>query len=162
LFLEFLTWLEASALGEFMRESGRWTYAITNLIHVFGIALLFGAIAVLDLRLLGGWRRIPIAALRTPLVPVAATGLLIAFASGVGLMATQATEYIGNPFLLIKFGALALGLLNIAVLRVGRFWPAAEAAEASAAGRLRLASAALFSLACWITVISAGRMIGYW
>ena len=160
--VEFLAWLEASALGEFMRESGRWTYGITNLIHVFGIALLFGAIMTLDLRLLGAWRRIPIGALRTPLVPVAATGLVLALFSGVGLMATQATEYVGNPFLLIKFGAIALGLINIAVLRVGRFWPAAEAAEASAAGRLRLASAGMFSLACWITAISAGRMIGYW
>jgi hypothetical protein len=160
--LEFLAWLEASPLGEFMRESGRWTYGITNLLHVFGIALLFGAIAVMDLRLLGAWRRIPIASLRTPLIPVAATGLIVAFVSGVGLLATQATEYIGNPFLLIKFGALALGLLNIAGLRAAGFWTHAQEAETTPAGRMRLTAAGAVSLACWITVVSAGRMIGYW
>jgi hypothetical protein len=159
---EFLTWLEASALGEFMRESGRWTYGITNLIHVFGIALLFGSIATLDLRLLGVWRQIPISHLRRPLVLMAATGISTALLSGIGLLATQATEYVRNPFLFIKFGAIALGLINIAALRAGGFWSAAERADATASGRTKLALAGAASLACWITAVSAGRMIAYW
>jgi hypothetical protein len=160
--LEFLAWLEASVIGEFMRESGRWTYGITNLIHIFGIALLFGAIFVMDLRLLSAWRRIPIASLSTPLIPVAATGIIVALTSGVFLLATQATEYIGNPFLLIKFAAIGLGLINIAALRRGGFWAKAETLEASATGRVRLALAGTISLSCWIAAITAGRMIGYW
>ena len=51
-----MTWLEMSALGVAMRETGVWTYALVNLGHIFGISLLFGAIVVLDLRLLGFWR----------------------------------------------------------------------------------------------------------
>jgi len=49
----------ASALGHFMRESGPWTYAIVNLAHILGIAALFGAVLIIDLRLLGVWRRTP-------------------------------------------------------------------------------------------------------
>jgi hypothetical protein len=160
--LEFLAWLEASALGEFMRESGRWTYGITNLIHVFGIALLFGAIAVMDLRLLGAWRSVPIAALRRPLVPTAAAGVVVALLSGVCLLSAQATEYVGNPFLLIKFGAIALGLANIALLRARGFWSKVADAEATSSGRMKIGVAGAISLACWITVVSAGRMIAYW
>ena len=58
-----MVWLQASALGHFMRESGPWTYAIVNLAHILGIASLFGAIVILDLRLIGVWRRIPLSAL---------------------------------------------------------------------------------------------------
>ena len=160
--LEVLAWLEASALGEFVRESGRWTYGIVNLVHVFGIALLFGGIAVLDLRLLGAWRRIPISALATPALPIAGTGLVLALMSGVLLLSAQATEYVSNPFLYIKFAAIALGILNIAALHIGGVWRAIENASTSPRGRARLAIAGAASLACWITTISAGRMIAYW
>ena len=49
---EFAAWLQASALGHLMRDSGPWTYAIVNLAHIFGIATLFGAILILSI--LGG------------------------------------------------------------------------------------------------------------
>ena len=61
--LEFLAWLEATALGDFIRETGRWTYGLTNLVHVLGIALLFGAITILALPLVGVWRKIPMSAI---------------------------------------------------------------------------------------------------
>jgi hypothetical protein len=52
-----LAWLHESALGTFIRDSGLWTYPIVNVIHVVGVATLFGAVLTLDLRLLGVWRR---------------------------------------------------------------------------------------------------------
>ena len=50
-------WIEHSALGEFMRTSSLWTYAIVNVLHVLGIASLFGATVIMDLRLLGMWQQ---------------------------------------------------------------------------------------------------------
>src|SRR4051812_32650019 len=101
-----MAWMEASALGQAMRSSGPWAYAVVNLLHILGIATLFGSVLLLDLRLLGVWRRIPLAAIAAAAVPVAACGLGLAMATGVGLFATRATEYYGNPFLAIKFPAL--------------------------------------------------------
>ena len=66
-----MAWLQGSALGHAMRESGVWTYGIVNLIHILGVASLFGAVLVLDLRLLGAWRSISLAAITTPTVPMA-------------------------------------------------------------------------------------------
>src|SRR3546814_3819020 len=37
-------------------RASRWVYPLVNTAHIAGIALLFGAIAPLDLRLLGAWR----------------------------------------------------------------------------------------------------------
>jgi hypothetical protein len=53
--LELLSWLEGSALGETLRASGVWTYGVLNLGHITGIATLFGAVLLLDLRLVGLW-----------------------------------------------------------------------------------------------------------
>jgi hypothetical protein len=117
-----MAWLEHSALGHAMRESGVWTYGVVNLIHILGVATLFGSVMILDLRLVGVWRKVALAAITKPTVPLAAAGFTVAALSGVCLLATKATEYVGNPFLYIKFPAIGLGLLNVAVLNRRPAW----------------------------------------
>ena len=39
-----LAWLEGSALGHAIRDSGVWTYAILNLTHILGVSTLFGSV----------------------------------------------------------------------------------------------------------------------
>src|ERR1700754_4266027 len=112
-----LAWLQASALGMFMQGSGPWTYPVVNVIQVLGVATLFGAVLVLDLRLLGGWRRAPLAPITTVAAPVAMAGFALAAASGVCLLAANALEYVENPVLLVKFSAIGLGLAHAAALR---------------------------------------------
>ena len=158
----FLTWLEASALGHAMRESGLWTYAIVNLAHVLGVSTFFGSILVLDLRLLGIGRRVPLAAVAAAVSPVAAAGFALAALSGTGIIAANATEYIGNPFLLVKFPAIALGLINVAAVYRSRAWRERERRDLSPGELRRLAVMGGVSLACWLTAVTAGRMIAYW
>ena len=159
---EFMAWLQGSALGHAMRESGVWTYGVVNLIHILGVAALFGAVLLLDLRLLGVWRKVALPAISEPIVPVAATGFAIAATSGICLLATKATEYVGNPFLYIKFPAIALGLVNVVALQSLSGWKARKTRELSAHEQLQLSVVGGVSLICWFTAITAGRMIGYW
>jgi hypothetical protein len=154
--------MEATTLGHFMRESGPWTYAIVNLTHLLGIATLFGAILVMDLRLLGCFRQVPLGALASATTPVGGVGLAIALTSGVALITANATEYVGNPFLLIKFPAIAFGLFNIALLMRSRAWKARAARELTGAEQRQLAVMGGISLCSWLTAVAAGRMIGYW
>jgi hypothetical protein len=160
--IEFLAWLEGSALGLAMRGAGVWSYGVVNLIHILGVATLFGSILVLDLRLLGLWARVPLAAVATPAVPLAVLGFVVAALSGASLLATNATEYAGNPFLLIKFLGVALGLVNVAVLNALPAWKARSERAPTGAERLKLAAAGGASLVCWLTALAAGRLIGYW
>jgi hypothetical protein len=141
---DVLVWIEGSALGQLMRQAGPLAYAAANVTHVFGVATLFGSILLLDLRLLGasGTRRH--APMASAVTPVAVTGFTVAAISGACLLATTATDYDGNPFLLIKFPAIALGLVNVFALRRSPSWQAGV------------------SLACWVTAIAAGRLIAYW
>jgi hypothetical protein len=154
--------MQSSWLGHFMRESSLWTYAIVNLAHVLGISTLFGSILVLDLRLVGIGRRVPLAALSAAVVPIATAGFIVAATTGVGLLATKATEYVGNPFLLIKFPAIALGLLNVGVLTRTDAWRAHRTRDLTIVEQRQLAVFGGLSLLCWLTAITAGRMIAYW
>src|SRR2546426_8176432 len=157
-----MTWLEGSALGHVMRESGVWTYGVVNLVHILGVATLFGSVLVLDLRLLGVWRNIALSTITQPTMPVGAAGFAVAVVSGVCLLATKATEYVGNPFLYIKFPAIALGILNVIVLNFLSGWNERKTRELSSRENSQLAVAGGVSLFCWLTAITAGRMIGYW
>jgi hypothetical protein len=159
---DLLAWLEGSALGHAMRGAGVWSYALVNLIHIAGVSALFGSLLLLDLRLLGLWSGVPVASVATPAVPIARIGFGIAAASGACLIATNATEYAGNPFLLLKFPAIALGLLNVAVLERLPAWRARNDRTPSPAESRQLAISGGVSLLCWSVAIGAGRMIGYW
>lgn len=154
--------MERSALGLFMRDSSLWTYPIVNLAHILGIASLFGATLIVDLRLLGMWRRVPLAPLAEAAVPVAKAGFLLAATTGVALLATKATEYAGNPYLLIKFAAIALGLVNVYVLSLLPAWRARRERAPSHAESRWLAVTGGISLACWLAAVAAGRLIAYW
>jgi hypothetical protein len=155
-------WLESSALGVFMRTSSLWIYPIVNLLHIFGIAALFGSAAIIDLRLLGFWPRSPVAAITDAAVPVTTGGFILAVLTGVPLLATKSTEYIGNPYLPIKFAAIGLGVLNVVLLNLLPAWKARGARELDPRERRTLAIFGGLSLAAWITAISAGRLIAYW
>jgi len=159
---DVLVWIEGTALGHVMRESGPWTYAIVNVWHVLGISALLGSVLVVDLRLLGFWRHVPLAPLASATNRVTASGLLIAVLTGSALLATKATAYDHNPFLYIKFPAIALGLINVLILNLTPAWREKAWREPSRREQRQLAVMGGISLACWLTAVTAGRMIGYW
>ena len=159
---QVLAWLESSMLGHAMRNSGVWTYGVVNLGHILGISTLFGSVAVLDLRLLSVTRRVPIASLARVTVPLAKAGFVLAVVTGVPMICTNATEYVGNPFLLIKFPAIVLGLLNVGIISRLPAWRATRERELHPHESRQLALMGGLSLASWLTAVSAGRMIGYW
>jgi len=158
-----MAWLEGSALAGFLRGLGIWTYGLINLAHILGIASLFGAVLVLDLKLIGLWRSVPAAHLIRPTVPVAALGFALAATSGVMMLSFNTTEYHGNPFVYAKFPIIVAALANVAVLQRLGAWRRAATGAAGAPGDRRVLSVfGALSLLLWSAVIACGRMIGYW
>lgn len=164
--MEFLRdWLlaiERSALGNAVRDLGGWGYALINLTHILGIAILFGSVLLLDLRLLGWRRQIPLDAIASSTLPLMKFGFVIAATSGICLLSANASEYAGNPFLLIKFFALLLALINAYLIRQIPAWQTRRQIEPIGSENKLLARVGFVSLACWLTVIAAGRLIAYW
>ena len=158
----FFAWLEHSWLGASVRSLGVWSYGVINLVHILGIILLFGSILILDLRLLGAWRQIPLATLSQPTTRMAQIGFVLAVASGIPMLSVKTTDYIGNPFLLIKFPAIFLGVVNVAILSRLPAWKARETREVTESEQRVLSVFGAISLLSWLTAIGAGRLIGYW
>jgi hypothetical protein len=144
--------LVASAPAQWLRFS-RWGYATVNTTHVFGIALLVGAILPLDLRLLGVWRSVPLEPLARVLVPVAATGLLLAATTGAFLFITRAPEYAALDLFLVKVALIAAGAVHALSLHLG------SRLQNALPARLRAAGAA--SLSLWLAALVCGRLLAF-
>ena len=160
---EMMALVEASFFAEGLRSLGVWTYGIVNLAHIIGISLLFGAIAILDLRLLGLWQSLSVATIATITVPVAAAGASIAIPSGLSMFAMNATQYHGNHFLYLKLPVLIFALANVMVVtRLGAWRRAVLEGLVQPRDNSILFVAGAFSLFSWSFVLVCGRMIGYW
>jgi uncharacterized membrane protein len=145
--------LQASGPAGALRNS-RWVYPLVNAGHIVGIALLFGAIVPLDLRLLGLWRAVPLAAIARIVVPVSIAGFLLAAGAGLLLFSVNPLKYAGMSLFLLKMGLITAALFNALLLRRTEGWSEEEPAQ-----RIRLAAAA--SLALWLGIIICGRMLAY-
>jgi hypothetical protein len=151
--------VEATGVGRFMREA-LWANPAVEATHIVGLALLFGSVAIVDLRLLGAGRRIPAAALVGYAVPWSLLGFVIAATSGSLMFTAHASEFIDQPVFLLKMTLILVAGINAALLRVGVLqradtWPA----DAAPPTRVRVAAA--LSLALWIGVIVCGRLLAY-
>lgn len=159
--MEFLAGLEGSALAAGLRGS-KWVYPLVNAGHIAGIALLFGAIAGFDIRLMGLWPRVPLEALAKVLVPVAGTGLGLATGFGGLLFIVKANEYAASSLFQAKMVMLAIGLANLLAYRLlsrRLGWQAASAAAVEPVPLQRLLGA--ISLGVWLSVLILGRLVGY-
>ena len=136
-----------------LRES-YLVYPLVNALHIVGVALLFGAIVPLDLRL-AGWRRESSAVdgLSRLLLPVAVFGFLLAALAGLLLFATDARAYAASPLFQAKLLLIALALANALALR------RVDWRNAGSSRRVALAGAA--SVILWLGAILLGRLIGY-
>jgi hypothetical protein len=152
--------LQATPLSQGLRASV-WLYPLVNTGHLLGMALLFGAIVVLDLRLNGLWRTVPAAPLARVLVPVAATGLALSLATGALLFSARPTDYVHEPLFGAKLALLAVAGLNMALLHRAHGWPGGRGPWPADPLPLRWRLAGAVSALCWLGVIVLGRLIGY-
>src|SRR5688572_9441494 len=93
--------LEASGLGQAMRQ-WLWLYPTVETVHIVGIGLLFGSIAVLDLRLIGFSRQIPVRTLAKHVLPWTAASFLLILPSGLMMFTAHATDFISSPVFVTK------------------------------------------------------------
>jgi hypothetical protein len=158
----FLAWLEATGLAEWVRVS-TYGYPMMITLHSIGLAVMVGPALVLDLRILGWFRDIPLESI-TRLLGIAWIGFLINFLSGAALFTTQATSYVTNTQFLLKIALVLLGAITAAQLQVaiGRHLavsPAGVVADDPLPGSVR--AVAILSIIFWIGAIVTGRLIAY-
>jgi hypothetical protein len=152
-------WLENSPFTSAMRQ-WIWFYPSVEIVHIVSLAILFGAIALFDWRLLGFSRQILVTDLAQHLLPWTYGSFAIAILSGLLLFAVDATAIAANPAFHLKLGLIIVAALNAAIFQNGiyrsvRGWNQGKTAPIAAR------TAAILSLMCWIGVIICGRLIAY-
>jgi hypothetical protein len=157
--LEWLSALEQSSLGGVMRHS-LWTYPIVEVAHILGLAILVGAVALFDLRLLGFSPTVSIRSLGRHLLPWAWAALLLVVPSGVAMLSAHATEFAANPAFRIKLVLIAFAGINAIAFHTGVYRSVSSWDQHQPTPAAAKASAAL-SLSLWLGVIACGRLIAY-
>ena len=155
--------IEASSLGQAMRQ-WLWLYPGVEIVHITGIALLFGSIAVLDLRLLGFSRTLSVKELARHVLPWTAASFALIVPSGLMMFTAHASELIQSGVFVLKMCLILAAGLNAALFhaitfRTADVWDSEEMRRLPPPPSARLAGA--LSLLLWICVIACGRLLAY-
>jgi len=154
--------IEASSLGQAMRQ-WLWLYPGVEIVHITGIALLFGSIAVLDLRLLGLSRTLSVKKLARHVLPWTAASFALIVPSGLMMFTAHASELIQSGVFVLKMSLILAAGLNAALFHAITF-RTADVWDSEEMRRLPPPSARLagaLSLLLWICVIACGRLLAY-
>jgi hypothetical protein len=138
-----------------------WLFPIVETLHILGLTLVFGSIAMIDMRLLGVVsREVPFTKLYRELVPWTWWAFAVAAVSGSILATGKIQDYVHNPQFMAKFVLLALAGVNMMAFHVSAYRDVArwDKTVPTPAGP-RVAGA--LSLGLWIGVIFLGRWVGF-
>ncbi len=153
-----LQWIHDSWLG----ESGRlvvWVFPMAEALHFIGLCLLVGLVGLIDLRLLGVARRLPVEAMHA-LVPWALAGFVLTILTGSTFFAVDPFRYYVIALFWIKMLLIVVAGVNLLLYRVVVV-PEVETWGAGAEASTVAKAIATVSLILWVAIISAGRLIPY-
>jgi hypothetical protein len=152
-----LAWLESNPLAVWVHESPSvWAQPTVLTLHTMGMAVLVGASWVLDLRLLGISRNIPLSDFRWVFRAIAVS-LAVNLVTGALLFAQRATTWGTSIPFLVKMALVIASVATLLPLRAHLSRSDAEQLEVS--GRTRLL--AVVSILAWCGAITAGRLLAY-
>jgi hypothetical protein len=154
--LPFFQWCETSSLGSAIRDSV-WLFPVVEAVHLVALALIGGAVLMVDLRLLGcTLRRESATQVARNAQPWLVGSLTVLLVSGVFLFSSEALKCYYNPPFWAKMTALFLAIVYTFTIRRRVL----ENTDRFTQGRLQVVAAV--SLILWSSVGVAGRFIGFY
>src|SRR5437867_3551148 len=154
--LHFFQWLGSTSVANAINDS-EWLFPVIECIHITGLAVLVGTIAIVDFRLLGlALRRRPVSQIAGDLKPWTWAGIGIMLTTGPLMLSAEPERGYGNPAFYFKMSCLFLALLSHFTIH-RRATKSDHASGATLGGRL----AACLSLMLWTGVILGGRGIAF-
>jgi hypothetical protein len=149
-----------SGLAGTIRES-LYLFPLIESFHVIGLTMVFGTIAIMDLRMLGlASTSRPFSRVKSDILKWTWVAFVLTVVTGLLMFITNAPAYFANLHFRLKMLSIALAGLNMVVFewttgRAVRRWDTDRSAPA--AGKL----AGALSILLWIGVIFFGRWIGF-
>jgi hypothetical protein len=153
---EFAQWSEATGLGKMIRNS-QYAFPIVEFFHLAALAVIGGAVLVVDMRLLGlGLKKTSVAQLARDAQPWMTGSLVVMLASGIALYSSEATKCYQSPAFWIKMISLLLAMIFTYTVR-----RRTAAADEQGISPFASRSVGVLSIALWFMVAWGGRWIGF-
>jgi putative copper export protein len=152
---EFFRWLGALEMSKGISESN-WIFAVIQAFHLVALGVFFGALLVVDIRLLGrGFRQQSLRQVARDAQPWLIAGLLALIITGIPqLMSTAMKQYFATLFWW-KMGFLLAALIFTFTVR----WKVSNSDE-SRVGSVLPKVVGLVSIFLWMAVAIPARLIG--
>jgi hypothetical protein len=155
--------LAATNLVAFVNDND-WVWPACEMLHFVGMALLIGTVGLVDLRILGVAKGLPIATLER-LIPWGVAGFVINATTGVMFVAGNPVggpiEYLTNLSFQIKMLLVLIAGINLFVYYFMGIARDVEAVPPSGDAAPSAKVIAVISLVAWFGVICFGRLIMY-
>ena len=154
--MEFLDALSASSFSTWLRESPSiWAYPAVLTLHTVGLGVLVGANWMVDLRVLGFARALPMS-LFARAFPIMWCGFWLNAATGVLLFVADPTKATTTIFMW-KLAIIAVSVMLLIVLKRKLYGEPVHMDHATAAVK----AVATVSLLLWVAAIATGRLMAY-
>ncbi len=149
--------LESTAVGAAVRES-LWLFPVIESVHLLALALMGGAILVVDLRMLGfGLRNQSVSLVAESAHPWLLGSLLMMVATGIPMFLSEAIKCYYSPPFRYKMFFLVVATVFTFTVRKG-----AVAAREDRLGTVWRCLTALTSIGLWTSVGFSGRWIAFY
>jgi hypothetical protein len=155
--------LSSAAVAAFVADHS-WVWPLGEILHFVGMALLIGTVGLLDVRILGVAKGMPIASLEK-LIPIGIVGFAMNLGSGlvfvIGNPVGGPLDYLGNLAFQLKMLLILLAGINLLAFYVTGIAHSADAVAAGGNAPPSAKAIAATSLVLWFGVIAFGRLIMY-
>jgi hypothetical protein len=155
----FITWLGHTPVSIAIKSSA-WMFPAGETVHFVGLAMLFGFVAALDLRMLGVGRQIPLHYLHR-FLPWGVTGFCMTMASGLLFITAAPEQYLLSWVFWSKIVFVVLAGVNVLLFYLSGIY---ERVETLGPGEDAPGSAKMIagvSLFLWVGVMFWGRMLPF-
>src|SRR5262245_35270066 len=154
----FAAWVESTRISKQLFGI-TWLWPACESLHFIGLCMLIGGAGLLDLRLMGFFRGLPIRHVKG-LMPWAIGGFVINAATGALFLIMQPHLYLSSAVWWWKFTFIAIAGLNAAFFETRLAIPAlALDPDGDTPRALKIVGA--LSLFSWFAVLYCGRMLPY-
>lgn len=133
-------------------KTNPYAYPSLEILHIIGIALVFGTLWIIDMRIFGLMRNFDVNQLAKYVIPWTIAGFLLVAITGFTMFVSRAGDLINNPAFVVKMCLIFAAGTNAAVL---------HARGAIDAKTVITKVQALLSILIWVAVIACGRWIAY-
>ncbi|HEX7079635.1 MAG TPA: hypothetical protein VF329_01300 [Gammaproteobacteria bacterium] len=162
--MEFLSdLLAATGMADFVNAHD-WVWPLCEILHFVGMATLIGTVGLVDLRILGFGKGIPIQHLER-LVPFGVVAFIVNASTGFVFVAGNPVGgpqyYLENLSLQLKLLLMVIAGINVLVFYFTGIAKAADAVAPDGDAPPAAKIVAATSLVAWFGVIFFGRMIMY-